>query len=138
MPAPINTATEPVASILDSKQLVERWQDFVAAVAAKNSGLAALLRSSTPEITQDNRISIGVYYRFHQEQLQQPRFLAILEACCTEIIGAIVPFRFELTNQQMAEAMVAPAAELVVSAVPVQVTPNQENNLATMASEVLL
>lgn len=123
---------------IDPKQLVERWQDFVTAVASKNTGLAALLRSSTPEVTADSRISIGVYYRFHQEQLQQPKFLTILEACCSEILGSIVPFRFELTEQQFVAPTSSKTPELVVSAVPVATSPNQSSNLATMASEVLL
>lgn len=130
--------TQPSVSLtIDPKQLVEKWQDFVTAVAVKNSGLAALLRSSTPQVTADSRISIGVYYRFHQEQLQQPKFLAILEACCAEIVGEIIPFRFELAAQPNPVAAAAPT-EMTLSATPTTAQPAQPNTLATMASEVLL
>lgn len=138
LPAQPASLEQVTSSPIDPKQLVERWQDFVTAVANKNTGLAALLRSSTPEVTADSRISIGVYYRFHQEQLQQPKFLAILEACCSEILGSVVPFRFELAEQQVTTVTTNSSPELVLTAVPVESRTNQSNSLATMASEVLL
>lgn len=142
---PIKPHRETIVEPGDLKQLVEKWQDFVAAVAVKNSGLAALLRSSTPEITNDQRIMIGVYYRFHQEQLQQPKFLTILEACCAEIVGSVMPFRFQLA-QQPADSQSIQSDAMVIAAAQNNVSGNsgarslstQTNTLAAIASEVLL
>ncbi len=127
-------------SQIDPKDLIARWQQFVSAVALKNSGLAALLRSSQPSALSENALTIGVYYKFHQEQLQQPKFLTILEACCREVAGGILPFTFQLSESNTK----LPSSGLVtetlsveaVSAAPPQTQVRGE--LAVMASEVLL
>lgn len=136
LPISSEQPVEEIDTLMDPRQLIERWQDFVAIVATKNTGLATVLRMSSPTTTTDGRIEIGVYYRFHQEQLQQPRFLAILEACCREVVGTVLPFRFELTDQK--QTTLQSSSNAVLTAVPVTTSVTQESSLATMASEVLL
>lgn len=135
---PVSKAT------IDPAVLLTKWQDFLAAVATKNPSLAALLRSSQPSSQVGTGMTIGVFYRFHQEQLQQAKSLDVLEACCREITGGDLPFSFVLTqNQPVADTNTSTTPGAVITAVPVAsapgvATPAQSTGLAAMASEVLL
>lgn len=92
----------------DSQQLFNKWDEFLQAVAQENSTLAALLRSSKPINSIDGLAKIGVYYRFHQEQLQQPKFLTIIEDCSRQVVGEKVKFDFLLQEAPIKTELMEP------------------------------
>lgn len=81
-----------------SQLITEQWEKLLDLVASKNSTLAALLRSGKPSEQSNGKALINVYYKFHQEQLQQPKFLSIIEDCGQQLAGQRVPFEFILTT----------------------------------------
>ncbi|MFZ5376135.1 MAG: DNA polymerase III subunit gamma/tau [Patescibacteria group bacterium] len=89
----------PTADEGRTQLLLDRWEDFVRTVAQENPSLAALLRSSTPLVSSEGTAKVGVYYRFHQEQLQLPKFYSVIEACSQKLVG--VPIKFNFLLQEM-------------------------------------
>lgn len=93
---------EPADGVRDDQSLssliCERWEELVKSVSQRNSTLGALLRSGKPKQGKNGTARIDVYYRFHQEQLQQPKFKSIIENCGQKIVGKRVAFKFVLVN----------------------------------------
>lgn len=87
---------EDLTGISYSKLLFDKWGEFLEAVNSENSSLAALLHSSKPLEGVNGLAKVGVYYRFHQEQLQLPRFTDIIEKCSMDLVGKRVKFDFLL------------------------------------------
>ncbi|MBD3250159.1 MAG: DNA polymerase III subunit gamma/tau [Candidatus Pacebacteria bacterium] len=93
-----------------SKVICDRWEELLDSVSAKNSTLAALLRSGKPKSGPNGTAKISVYYRFHQEQLQQPKFKSVIEKCGEELVGNKIQFKFELVDPpSSAELVEVPA-----------------------------
>ena len=107
-----------------SESLCERWHDFLQMVEKKNSTLAALLRSGQPQSGPNGVAHVEVYYRFHQEQLEQPKLRKIIEDCGQKIVGDKISFKFVLTSPPT-------TAEIVD-------VPAETQNLETLAEEVLM
>ena len=107
-----------------SSSLCERWDDFIKKVEVSNLTLAALLRSSQPKPGPNGVAEIRVFYRFHQEQLEQTKFRSIIEQCGESIVGGKIRFRFVLTEPQV-------EAELVD-------VPSHTKELESLAEEILM
>jgi len=81
----------------DSKVLFDQWDEFIKVVTSKNSTLAALLHSSKPLPEISNGVArVGVYYKFHQEQLMQQKFMSVIEESGISILGERISFEFVL------------------------------------------
>ena len=89
-----------------SKVLCDHWNEFLTKVEENNSTLAALLRSSKPQAGTNGIAQVMVYYRFHQEQLEQPKFKTIIEKCGSCIVGDKIKFQFVLTKPQTTPELV--------------------------------
>jgi len=107
-----------------SNHLCAHWPDFLQLVESKNLTLAALLRSSQPMAGSNGVAEVKVYYRFHQEQLEQPKLKQIVEECGQKIVGDKIAFKFTLTS---------PPTEAEVVEVPAQT-----HKLEALAEEVLM
>lgn len=79
-----------------SAKLLNKWQEFITGVKQRNSSLAAILGSARPQLGQQGQAQICVFYRFHQEQLQQPKFKKMVDESIHELIGTLVPVEFIL------------------------------------------
>lgn len=86
----------------DSTKLLEQWDTFVELMIAKNSSVAALLKSAKLLSAGQGKAQIAVFYKFHQEQLQQPKFLMMMQECVQPMAGGHVTFEFIL-QQPVAE-----------------------------------
>lgn len=80
----------------DSQKLLAQWEAFVDLVRTKNSSLAALLKSAEPVSAENGSATIAVYYKFHKEQLQQPKFMKMIEECAEPLIGGRIKLEFVL------------------------------------------
>jgi len=77
--------------------LFDQWDEFIKVVTSKNSTLAALLHSSKPLPEISNGVArVGVYYKFHQEQLMQQKFMSVIEESGISILGERISFEFVL------------------------------------------
>ncbi len=115
---------DSLASSSLSNHLCENWHDFLKLVENRNSTLAALLRSGQPQAGPNGVATIKVYYRFHQEQLEQPKLKQIIEECGQMIVGDKIAFKFMLS---------APPTEAEVLDVP-----SSTQSLETLAEEALM
>lgn len=98
--------------------LATRWDEFVQLVTQKNSTLGALLRSGRPMQDSTSSAKIGVFYRFHQEQLQSARFLSVIHQCSKEMLGSAPAFQFVLQETpSQADVVDHAAAEPLATAV---------------------
>lgn len=122
----VSTETVGITTPVDkhfSKLIFDQWEKLLILVADKNTTLAALLRSGKPSEQFNGKALINVYYKFHQEQLQQAKFLNIIEECGKQIVGQRVPFEFIL-------AKLPEKAELVEQ--------KRAKNLSDLAEEILM
>jgi DNA polymerase-3 subunit gamma/tau len=88
----------------DSAKLLEQWEKFIELVGDKNSSVAALLRSAKPLSSEKGKATIAVFYKFHKEQLQQPKFKKMIEECSQPMTGGPVTFEFVLAETPPAVA----------------------------------
>lgn len=125
-----------IPSPAETQALLDKWSDFLEAVRAKNSSIAAVLRSARPIKAADGTTQVAVFYKFHQEQLQQPKFRQLLDDCVQTVVGARVPFHFILAEPEL----VTSAAPVVHPAdtVPTGSPPTATETLAALAAEVLI
>ena len=83
----------------DGTALCERWAEFVKLAAEHNFGLATLLNSAQPLAGSLGHLKLSVYYRFHQEQLLQPKFLTALQDMCNLFIGGYIELECVLATE---------------------------------------
>ncbi|MBD3279463.1 MAG: DNA polymerase III subunit gamma/tau [Candidatus Pacebacteria bacterium] len=126
--ASLQNKEQPAANS-HSQLLFQQWEQFVTEVAGKNATLAALLRSAKPIKGHNGLAQVGVYYRFHQEQLQHPRFLQLIEECSQQVVGSKVKFEFLLQKQ------LSPSAAVKKAAVK---TTQVDDDLVSVAEEALM
>lgn len=82
----------------DGNKLCEEWHNFVDLVAKDNSTIASLLRSAKPISGSIGEATIGVFYKFHQEQLMQPKFNALIQEFIKNIADGYLKINFILTK----------------------------------------
>lgn len=92
----------------DANILKEKWQDFVDELSVQNTTLASLLRSAKLVSNQENSVIIGVYYKFHQEQLSQKKSLDIIQDNVKKICGDYVELEFILLKTPDKAELVEP------------------------------
>lgn len=120
----VHRAGDPALSML----LIEKWQEFVAAVEQRNSSLAALLRSAKASLTANGNVCVEVFYQFHRDQLKQPKFRSILDQACESLIGQPTAFEFQL----------AQSGKVAESLSTVTVPSGEADQLIQLAQEVFL
>jgi DNA polymerase-3 subunit gamma/tau len=102
----------------DSQKLLEQWDAFVELMKEKNSSVAALLKSAKPLSATGATAQIAVFYKFHQEQLQQPKFLMMMQECLKPVTGGPITFEFILqqpvAQQSSDKDLASLAVELLV------------------------
>ena len=106
------------------KVLLEQWEQFLQVVQQRNATLAALLRSGKPTLTDDGIPQVGVFYKFHQEQLQQQKYMSLIQDCAKDVVGASLPLQVALRHTPQGAALVE--------------VEEKQDNLAELAEEVLL
>jgi DNA polymerase-3 subunit gamma/tau len=116
------------SSEIDGDLLIAKWEDFLQQMKSKNSSIAALLRSSKPVAGEKGKAKIEVYYQFHREQLQQPKFLKMMEECVHSLLGGKVLFEFTLAQQSQLGARESTLSGKV----------NEDDNLIKLAKEILV
>ncbi len=83
----------------NGEKLCQEWSSFVNKVAEDNFSLATLLKSARPIAGDHGEVTLSVYYRFHQEQLAQPRFQATLNELIANAYGGPLKISCVLDEQ---------------------------------------
>lgn len=110
----------------DSVKLLENWAELLSAVKQKNMTLEALLRSAKPLRGENGTAQVQVFYQFHKEQLEHPKFRAMIRECAAPIAGGEVKIEYLLSVPKEAD-LVEPG-----------VSPEQAEDLAMLAEEILV
>ncbi len=106
-------------------KLLERWEDFLQQVSSRNSSLAAFMRSAKPILQNDRVLQLHVYYKFHQQQLNLPKFKQLaLEAAAA----------LDLSLPELTVMLTTPAVPSQSDSTPDTLT---DRPLTEIASELL-
>ncbi len=109
----------------DGSQLVAHWDSFLQQLHHKNTSLELLLRSARPVTGTQGKAVIEVFYAFHKEQLQQPKFLSIIEDCMHQFTGGSLQLEFVMGKK----------ADMIDD---VSIGPVSDDPLLDMAKEILV
>jgi len=77
-----------------------RWKDFVNAMRGEGSkgNLDAFLRNSCEPLSiEDNTLTLGFYYKFHKEYIEDPKYKHLVEKKLHEVFGHSYRVRCVLT-----------------------------------------
>nr|MDQ3009001.1 DNA polymerase III subunit gamma/tau [bacterium] len=119
----VKASTEPselpahVANVIpigegDSSMLIAQWEQFLELVRAKNSSLAALLRSARPVMVSREVAQIAVFYQFHKDQLQQPKFFSMIQECVAPIAGGTIGLEFTIIERESSKSKIVTDLQL--------------------------
>jgi len=84
----------------DGQKLIDQWGEFVNKVGNINAKLATLFCTTKPFLAEKNKVIMGVFYKFHQEQLTQPQVINLIQTIASDIGGGFIEFEFQLEEQQ--------------------------------------
>lgn len=106
-------------SVGDGQAVCDRWNELINLAVTQNFGLATLLKAAKPISGERGKITLSVYYKFHQEQLMQPKFKKLLDTLFIPVAGGTVqlfcvlaeqPASAELQETQVAQNLTELAA----------------------------
>lgn len=106
------------------------WKTILSKVRPVNASIEALLRASKPMGYDGKCLTLGVYYKFHKERLEETRNRKIFEEVVAAVIGAPIRVNCMLTD---------PPPKPVVSDAVVEpdiVSDKKENDLVSAAEEI--
>ncbi|PIY80068.1 MAG: DNA polymerase III, subunit gamma and tau [Candidatus Pacebacteria bacterium CG_4_10_14_0_8_um_filter_42_14] len=90
----------------------ERWEEVISSLSEQNFGLATLLRSTTASSPEEHSLRVQVYYHFHKEQLEQPKFFNLLMSTLEELSGGMIQVQFEVVSAPSESELVEAPARL--------------------------
>ena len=96
---PTKLAASPkiqITQLGDGNELIKQWDKFLKLVEVRNSTIAALLRSANPAKGNKGKIILYVYYRFHQEQLTNPKIVNLIQEVLSHLSLGFIQFEFVL------------------------------------------
>jgi len=118
---------EKVAKILTtrlSEITDDVWKTILTTVRPINTSIEALLRAAKPVGYDGTNLTLGVYYRFHKERLEEVSHRKVLEDVLASILGSPVRVTCTLT-----EPPVKKVAELPL-------TETKDNDIIKIAEEI--
>jgi DNA polymerase-3 subunit gamma/tau len=116
---------------VSQEEVASKWESILASVKQRNSSIEALLRSARLKpaaSTAPNVVQIEVFYQFHREQLQTPKFKTMVEDAMIAHLGILPVIEFVLAESAK------PGASLSNVSGQVQ----QEEQLIQLAKELLV
>lgn len=80
--------------------VIEKWPTFVQTVRDKNTTLGAILQSVEPIKTEAGELAVQVFYEFHLQQLQLPKFQVLLLEIVEAVFGKAWKIPLVLATQK--------------------------------------
>lgn len=81
---------------LNKQTVLSKWTQVLQSISDHNHGLVTLLKRGQVTDCVDNVIILTVSYEFHKQQLEQDRYLDLIEQCLAEVFGGQVSLSIEL------------------------------------------
>lgn len=131
-PTPVESASLPRPSPKRSAKEVneEVWRTILATVKPINTSIEALLRAARPMEYDGKVLTLGVYYRFHKERLEEASHRRILEDVVASIMGAPIRIVCTLTEPPAKPEPKAPVEEKTV------LTEGEDEDIIKIAEEI--
>ena len=95
----------------DATRLLEKWQEFLEGVKQHNTSIAAILGSAKVSVGDQGEALIHVFYKFHKDQLQQPKFFRMLQDSVMKVLGEPIAFEFVVAPTPVVEIASPPAGQ---------------------------
>lgn len=86
----------------------ELWKELLVQIRPFNASTEALLRAAKPLSHDGKTLTIGVYYKFHKEQLEETVHKRTVEDVASELMGCPTKLSCILTNPPQIISEVAP------------------------------
>lgn len=128
---PVDQTNTISNGVVNLEEVASKWENILASVKQRNSSIEALLRSARLKpgaSTAPNLVQIEVFYQFHREQLQTPKFKTMLEDAMIANLGVLPTIEFVLAESAK------PGASLSNISGQVQ----QEEQLIQLAKDLLV
>lgn len=77
----------------------EQWQFLLKEIKPQNHSLEAFLKSAHPVSFENNRLTLGVYYRFHKECLEKEVNRRIVESVASKVLDCPVSLFYRLVKK---------------------------------------
>lgn len=75
-------------TVRDELQTVfNNWKAILENIRTKNSHVMAILRGGKPIAFDGAKVTIEVYFRFHQDKLREAKVLSLVESSMSEVLG---------------------------------------------------
>ena len=111
------TPFQPTPSLEVIKEVSDEvWKRILATVKPINTSIEALLRAAKPLSYDGKNLTLGVFYKFHKERLEDFHHRRILEEVASEILGSVTRITCILTEPPVKkmEQLETPQKEEVV------------------------
>lgn len=95
---------------LDTAQVIAWWPELIASIKTVNSPLATLLKNSPIQEVSGNKVSVGVKYLFHKEQLEAAKIRTLVSDFLRQKAGGDVEFRVVIAKDSVGEHIADTAA----------------------------
>lgn len=128
---PIPTS-KPTISIGELKDISDEiWRKILSTVKPINTSIEALLRAAKPLSFDGETLTLGVFYKFHKERLEDFHHRKILEEVVAQILGAPTKVVCRLT-----EPPIKKLEEVVPKDKDVVLTEGQDEDIIRVAKEI--
>jgi len=101
------------------------WKAILTAVRPVNTSIEALLRAAKPVGFDGKTLTLGVYYRFHKERLEEVSHRKVLEDVAASVIGCPIKVTCTLTDPPVKKDLPTPP-----------LTETKDNDIIKIAEEI--
>jgi len=112
-PVEAQKISSPISKIEEVTE--EVWKRILAAVRPINTSIEALLRAAKPMQFDGNTLTLGVFYKFHKERLEEGMHRRILEDVVATIMGIPVRISCVLTEPPVKNPVEEKRQEVVLT-----------------------
>ena len=91
------------------------WRDILSRVKPVNTSIEALLRAARPVGYDGKTLTLGVFYRFHKERLEDSHHRRILEEVVAGVMGGPVRVVCTLSEPPVRKVEIKPPKETVLT-----------------------
>ena len=86
-------AEPPPAPVGDFDTMLQRWPEVMAGVRKLSRNLEALLKDSRPVSLDGTVFTLGFYYPFHKQKVEEPKSKALVEQVLQQLFGTSYTLR---------------------------------------------
>lgn len=101
------------------------WKTILTRVRPINTSIEALLRAARPVGYDGNNLTLGVYYRFHKERLEEVSHRKVLEDVAASVMGCPIKVTCTLTDPPIKKDIPTPP-----------LTETKDNDIIKIAEEI--